>query len=181
MVDAVSWAEVADSAVKIGLGALIAGAVAVVSGRLADKRSQRSELNARVRDQLQDVSDRLDEFNAEVSLLWAETSNAIHARQNNTLTDEDRKALNEREGKVFAAFTLLGWCHTRLVLIGDFQSPKMLNTYRQTVDSFFKICHIDNPNCTADKILPYKDKIRKAKDAVLQSMSATYKSGHIDP
>jgi hypothetical protein len=178
MADPTTWIDVADNAVKIGLGALLGGAFAIWRARVSNQNQAKKVLLEKKRDKMEKVLEEVDTFFASASVFWADLSNAVYKRENGQkLTTTEAHDLKTLEQRLFEDFKLLGYGSSRLVLIGEEDAEKALQDMRKAVDDFFQIANIDNPKCTQPVLDKHKDCMQTARRAFFDKLSASYRRG----
>jgi len=169
------WTEVVDSAVKIGLGAIVGGAFSLGVARLAH-RHELSKLSIQRRwDLLQQVQLEITTFAAAVSEFWANLRNAVYLRDKGTsLTDSEQRELEELERKVFSGFSSIATPSSKLLLLGEKEANTALGEFRNACDSLFRIASLTNSNCTAVALDAKKEAIISTRNATYDAISRAY-------
>ncbi|WP_198329480.1 hypothetical protein [Psychrobacter cibarius] len=132
-----TWIEVVDSAVKIGLGALIAGVIAF----LLSSTQHRNELKkAKIEcefEMLKEVAEKVENFNSITLNYWAF---ATDWRRRLVLDSSLPKSngLLDAQNKLFDSFSELTKAESLLLLFGYSNAQIKLREYGETVISFKK-------------------------------------------
>jgi hypothetical protein len=175
MADPKTWIDVADDAVKIGLGALLGGSFAVLVARLNNRSQIARSLLEKRREIIESVLTDIDSFTTAASVYWANLSNAVFKRdQKEFLSPEDLGQLKELEQALFESFTISGRCSARLLLIGEREAAKKLRDLRGTVDGFFRIGNIRSDSCTASALEEHKKLMLQERDGFLLALSKSF-------
>ncbi len=174
MADPKTWIDVADTAVKVGLGALIGGGFSYLLMHLDHDRESKKEYAKRRLNNIEIAFEEINEFSKIISLYWANLANGLFKKGKGTLTDEDLKSLSEEEQRLFESFSLLNSSRTKLVLLSESTSVDKLDNYKTTCEDFFKIANIDGDNCTKENLIIHKEKMIKSRQSLLEAMSKTY-------
>jgi hypothetical protein len=174
MADPKTWIDVADTAITVGLAALIGGGISYFTTRLDHDREAKKEYAKRRMDNIELAFSEINEFSKSVSLYWASLANGVYKKNESTLTEEDRKSLNNEEQKLFEGFSVLNSARTRLVLLSENVSAKKLDKYKSTCDEFFKIANVDNVQCTEANLINCKEKMIQSREVLLEALSKTY-------
>ncbi|MEQ6167780.1 MULTISPECIES: hypothetical protein [unclassified Ekhidna] len=175
MADSKTWIDVADTAVKIGLGALIGGLTGVWLARINNRHSTTTSDKENKRRILEEILELTDSFSQSVTTFWANRINAAwKIKKGEKLKKEEKEELSTQEKKLFNGFTIINTCRSKLLLIGAKEAEKKLSEYRKPIDEFFKISAIDNKDCTYEKLLPFKENISKSRRAFYESLNSEY-------
>ena len=95
------WPSVVDSAVKIGLGALVGGGFAIWALRLNQRHDHVKAQRERRATLLQEAQLEVSRFAGLVSAYWANVRNAVHIRdKGDVVTQVMRRELEAQEQKV---------------------------------------------------------------------------------
>jgi len=174
MADPKTWIDVADTAVKVGLGALIGGGFSYLLTRLNHDRESIKEYAKRRLNNIELAFEEINEFSKIISLYWANLANGIFKKEKGTLTKDDKGSLNDEEQHLFESFSLLNGARTKLVLLAETKSVEKLDQYKTACEDFFKIANIDGKNCTKRNLTEHKEKMIHSRDKLLEAMSKTY-------
>jgi hypothetical protein len=178
MAEVTTWVTVADTAVKVGLGALIGGGISIVASYLSQERDRLKDYNNKKRDQLLEIALRLNKFNRAFGLYWATVSNAIFKKRERKepLSRKDRAVLREQEAALFETFALLTECKTSLLLLGYKQSCSHLDEFAVLAQTFFAESNIDNEKTTQQNLDVHKRKLEIQRGKLMDSLHEHYKS-----
>lgn len=169
------WVAVADSAVKIGLGALIGGGYGIWNLLLNHRHEFSRAHYERRAALLQEVQLEVSAFGGIVATFWASLMNAVFLRDTGAVvTPKVRTDLKALEDSVFAGFAALATTRGKLLLLGEHESEKALASLKDRCDEFFRIAHLDNPKCTTQELDRLKAAIVKDRTALSQHIAAAY-------
>jgi hypothetical protein len=171
-----TWINVADTAIKIGLGALIGGAfgiwVALVNNRSQSSRTYLEKKRSILESVLADV----ESFLGATIMYWANLSNAVYKRDKGIrLTEADTKELKKLEQALFESFKLLGSCSAKLLLIGEEVAEAKLKELRTTVDDFFQIANVENPKATESTLSKHRELIGARRTEFYRAAGESFK------
>lgn len=176
MIDAKTWIDVADSAVKIGLGALLGGGFAIWKAHLSDSSEAKRSFLKKKREMIEKVLEEIDAFFASATVYWARLADAVFKRkEDKQLTSEEAHELKNLEQQLFDNFKNLGFSSSRLVLIGEDEVEKTLREFSDTVEEFFKIGTIDDPNCTEEILQSHKKSIQASRQKLFYALRIAYR------
>lgn len=183
MPDTTTWITVTDTAVKVGLGALIGGGISIVATYLSQRRESAKQYNDKKREQLLEAALQFNKFNTVLGVYWANVRNAAFKKENKNklppkerLSKKERTALSKNESDLFESFSILGECNTRLLLMGDKASSKRLQNYGELAKTFFAESHIDNDKTTQNNLDAHKAKLETQKNIFMNSLHDRYRS-----
>ena len=172
-----TWINVADTAVKIGLGALIGGAFGVWVALLNNRSQSSRGYLEKKRIILEAVLADVESFLSATTLYWANLANAIYKRdQGHKLTDADSKELSKLEQSLFESFKVVGTSSARLLLIGEEPADMKLRELHDAVDAFFRIGNVDNKKTTLDALDKHKELISSKRKEFYMALGGSFKS-----
>lgn len=174
MADPTTWIDVADSAVKVGFGLLIGGGISFLHAYFDHDRELKKESAKRQLDKIEVIFNDINEFSQTIALFWANLANGVHKKEKNSLTELDIESLENEEQNVFEKFNVINSARTKLLLINDKHSVLKLDAYKTSCESFFKIAHIENGNCTKENLNNHKKLMIELRDKLLSSVSNKY-------
>ena len=169
------WINVADTAVKVGLGALIAGGFCALNAWHNHKKESSKEYAAKRRELLESVMLSVDEFSREVSLFWALLMNGVYKKNNEGLDDEDRAEIESKEKDLFEKFNKINSSKRKLLLISKKDCHRKLSEYREASADFFKLSSIKNDSLTQEQLSEHKEKMQSSRDAFFECLSEAYR------
>lgn len=175
MADPKTWIDVADTAVTIGLAALVGGGFSVMLSKINHERAVRKEYYKRRREIIEKVLEDFDRFAAAQSTHWAKLANAVYAHE--TAAPDGKQLADEvakTEALLWDSYRLLLPCQSRLALLGEAACVKVLQEFRDTSDAFFKIAVVGNPKCTSPALQEHKTQMTGARTAFYQSLCTAH-------
>ena len=131
------WIEVVDSAVKIGLGALIAGVITFLLSSTQHRNELKKAKVEREFEMLKTVAEKVENFNSITLNYWAF---ATDWRRRLVLDSSLPKSngLLDAQNKLFDSFSELTKAESLLLLFGYSNAQIKLREYGETVISFKK-------------------------------------------
>lgn len=175
MGDAKTWIDVADTTVKIGLGAIIGGLTSVWLARINNKHTNRTVNQHSRRKIIESVVELLDTFTQSVTVYWADRTNAAYRIENgHSLSDSQKNSLKQQEKKLFDDFVIVNTCKSKLLLIQAKDSVDKLIVYRDLVDNFYKTSSIDNLDCTEKDFVNMKKPMSTALLVFYESLNTEF-------
>lgn len=175
MTDLTTWIDVADNAVKIGLGALIGGAFGVGAAWLNNSIQAKKALNERRRQIIELVIESVDSACNAASLYWSNLGNGVYKRdKGEKLTDSDKTQLDSLQSKFFESFMVLNSSGAKLLLLDEKDAEAQLQELRTALDGFFKIANLDSKKCTPEALTSHKDAISSKRRMFYSALSRAY-------
>ncbi len=175
MIELKTWVEVADTAVKIGLGAIITGIISLIMYTLQSRQSKKAhtkEIKERI---LEEVIELTNKFNKSAMVYLASRANAAWKLENNKqLTAEEEMNLKDLDKQLFQDFTIISTCKAKLALIGAQKAKEELVNFKIAVDKFFKIARLSNEGCTEAKLVELRGKIEIAMGKFHDELSIAF-------
>ena len=172
------WASVADTAVKIGLGALIGGWFTIWTLRLNQRHDLVKQRLERRFNLLQEAQLEVSGFAGIMSTYWANTRNAAHIRDRDGGASEAmRQELEEEEKKVFTAFADLSTSRGKILLVGEKEACAALAQLHEACSSLFRIAHIDSEKCTVAALDEARKNIEQRRADFYDRMAEAFARG----
>jgi hypothetical protein len=176
MADSKTWIDVADTAIKIGMGTLLGGGFAIWRAHLGNQNQARKIYLDKKRELIEKVLDDIDAVYASATIYWANLSNAVFMRDGGRrLTAKETDELNNLERQLFGDFKIFGFCSSRLLLVGEEQAEQSLRDLRNAIDGFFKIGSVANDKCTQEVLQSHRDLIQAKRLELFASLHSAYK------
>ena len=171
------WIEIVDTVVKIGLGALIAGAFPYFTAKLGYKSERLARYSNRRRDHLDEVLTILIGVeNAYILQKCALESyrSYIEGREDDKAKEEQSQfeLLDERLRVAFEGFTRAS---SVLLLFGETESDKLLLSYRDEVDKWLASSILDPGQFSDEDEEKLSASIRNAREKFFASLARSYK------
>jgi hypothetical protein len=163
--------DVLDTAVKIGLGALISGIAAYLVAKLNHDRDIEKSRITRRRESLEDIAERLEKFYSCVLTWWSVAVARANAQESEPsrrdLFLDDWKKASElmNEGFLDAATA-----EAKLLLLGEKESQQLLRDYVNYISRFIRT----NPK-TASDLHDFQHNVLNKREAFFNKLSDVYK------
>jgi hypothetical protein len=173
-----SWVDVADTAVTMGLSALIGGGIGILTAWLSFRREAETEYLKRKRYMLEGILEKFDQFAEAQSLYWTDLINGVYKRDkknpDDPLTKKDLAELKKGEQKLLESYLVLIRCRSKLSLVGEKTAVKVLNEVKEISDDFFKTANIDNLRCTEAFLNQAKEKMSAVRNKFYDALHEAY-------
>lgn len=171
----ITWMEVVDSAIKIGLGAVIGGIATYVTTKTTHDHDSRKEYIKRRRDMLDKIVDDLDGFSQHLMDYWANVNNALFKKANSQrLTDKELEEIQEKENTLFNSFKDLHTVESRLLLLSEKKMSDNFTEYSELAKEFFRKSSYENPDLTSEIMNNYHSNLKIKRQNLILGLSKTY-------
>jgi hypothetical protein len=172
--------DVLDTAVKIGLGALISGVATYWHGVRKDKAESAKEYEKRHRTLLEEIAGSVEQLN-HVYLKYADlVIEGVRFRDRNKEWPEDRKGeLDLVKAEFFSTFKELTSAESKLLLVGEREAYSKMKELGDTLVQFRRLCQVDNKDTTEQDVENKKEAIRTLREQLYGLLSSTYQSNFV--
>ena len=171
----VTSAEIVDTAIKIGLGALISGTAAFLIARLNHAKEIEKARTNRRRELLEEIAEKVEKFNSATIRYWAILRERVEYEEQHAplppLREEEWKAADETLNNSFEEITN---AESKLLLLGEEQSQALLREYIQDV-SDFSTKSFPARSVTLSEVGEFKTGFLRARKEFFATLSVIYK------
>jgi len=168
--------EVIDSAVKIGLGALIAGVSALFLSRSQHNRDLSRAKSDREFEILKDVAEQTERFTQAALRHWALATDAHRLRrQEKPLSERKEANLAESNDTLFNIFHELTSSEAKLLLLGKRDAQRALRSYGEMVIAFRRSAMNDSEIMSDPAIDTWRTNILKTREHLLDELHICYR------
>lgn len=172
----VTTIEVIDTAVKIGLGALISGAAAYLIARLNHNREMEKSQAIRRREMLEGIAEQIETFTHAVLKYWALTGErAIYERDDHPMPEDRQLEWKEAYSSIPGMFKEITSAEAKLLLLGEEESQKLLRDYGNYISQFKAATFAAGQKLSNSVMQDHRANILNKRAALFQSLSAIYK------
>ena len=167
--------EVVDSAVKIGLGAIIAGISALLLSRSQHHRDLKKAKVDREFEILKDVAEQTERF-TQASLRYWSLASDFHRvkRSGKSLSDRKEKDLADSKAALYDIYHELTSSEAKLLLLGKRDAQTALRTYGEMVSSFRRSAVNDSQLMSDTEIEAWRENILRARERLLSELHSCY-------
>lgn len=172
-----NWVEVADTAVKIGLGALVAGAFGYFTARLGHESERRARYSQRRRDHLEGILKLLTEVeNKYTHQKWRlESYRFYEERGDHDKAKEEQHQFEEIDKQLYLALDRFGQSSSVLLLLGEAGTDKLLWEYRDAVNEWTTWSVLDPSVFPDDHKERLITNVNTAREKLFASLAQSYK------
>ena len=170
-----TWIEVVDSAVKIGLGALITGIIAFVLSTTQHRNDRKKAKVTREFEMLKEVAEKVESFNHITLKYWAF---ATDWRRRLLLDSSAPKpqALLDAQHDIFNCFSKLTEAESLLLLFGYEAASISLRSYGETVIAFKKRVDSTDIRFDANDAVRYRESMIDERAELFKILNGIYKT-----
>lgn len=168
--------EVLDSAVKIGLGALIAGLSTFFIGRYQHVRELEKERIKREFEVLKQTAEQIELFTHVALKYWALIVDWGRFKRNDRSMPEKRSsALDACASELFSSFKELSNTEAKLLLLGYKSAQVKSRHYGELVSSFRREVNRDSHPLTEDQAQAWRARLLAAREELFDELSSCYR------
>lgn len=170
-----TWIEVVDSAVKIGLGALITGVIAFLLSTTQHRNDRKKAKIDREFEMLKEVAEKVESFNHIALRYWALVTDW---RRKLLLDNSNPKSnhLLDTEHKLFNSFSELTNAESLLLLFGYEDAQIALRDYGESVVAFRKRVLSMDISFNDDDAAGYRESIINKRTDLFGLLNNIYKT-----
>ena len=171
-----TFLDVLDSAVKIGLGALIAGASAILLSRSQHHRELTRARIDREFEILKDVAEQTERFTQAALKYWALAADAHRARrQEKPLSERKAANLAEINDAMFNIFHELTSSEAKLLLLGKRDAQRASRSYGETIIAFRRSAMSETEVMSDPVIDTWRTSILTTREQLLDELHKCYR------
>lgn len=170
-----TWIEVADSAVKIGLGALIGGAASYLSTRMTHDRGARAEYAKRRRDLLEKVLEMMNHFEKKYrhqKALFDSLSQALAPDERTEMQAE----FNKMDQELRVEFEGFADASGILLMLGASEAELLLDEYREATNDWYDRSFPGRGAASGPSLDELREKIIAKRGAVMAALAELYRT-----
>jgi hypothetical protein len=167
--------DVLDTAVKIGLGAVISGAGAYWLAKLNHDRELEKQQAQRRRELLEAVAEQVEKFTHVALKYWAYVNvTARDERLGEEVPQPKYEAVGEVRGELFYMYGEVTSAEAKLLLLGETKCQQLLREYGEAVKSLRSAPYIKNPEFTENYLEHERVEILNKRALFFSELSAVY-------
>ncbi|MCO6058496.1 hypothetical protein NG726_17700 [Pseudomonas sp. MOB-449] len=172
-----TWIEIADTAIKIGLGAVLSGISAFVINHQSHNKNIEKENHSRNKETLESVTLSIEELTHVLLKYW---SSILDWSKNNEKgvkpSKEKSDSIVELREDVFNLFKGLTNSEGRLLLIGCVEQQKKLREYGMLISEFYRYASRNNEEMQSSELEAWRSKILEAREQLYSSLNKSYRA-----
>ncbi|CAH0260760.1 hypothetical protein SRABI70_03206 [Pseudomonas sp. Bi70] len=172
-----TWIEIADTAIKIGLGAAISGASAFLINRQSHNKSLEKENYSRNKETLESVALSIEELTHALLKYWSYILDWAKNNEKGVQASKEKiDSITELRGDVFNLFKGLTNSEGRLLLIGCVEQQKKLREYGSLISEFYRYASRNNEQMQSSELEVWRAKILEAREQLYSSLNKSYRA-----
>lgn len=173
-----TWVEVVDSAVKIGLGALIAGVSAFLLARSQFGHELRKTKVSREFELLKDIAEKVERFTHSALKYWALSADWHRARRSHPEAKKSETMLSTQK-ELFSQFNELTSAEAFLLLLGEKEAQQQLRAYGEHVMVYRRQASRSAEPLSDSEIDDYRKYILRSRESFFTRLNEIY--GRLGP
>jgi hypothetical protein len=167
--------EVIDSAVKVGLGALLTAGGTIIKTFIDNSHESRKARNLRYYEKIEQASDLIDNTTYVSLKYWAIIYEwIINSRRGNDLSLEQKNELKSIQNELSDAFKDLTTAESKMRLLGVEECAKQIRQYGEFLIKFHQEYYCGNSMLTDLMMDEIRNKILILKDDLLKKLATNY-------
>ena len=174
---AVTYLEVIDTAVKVGLGALISGVSTYWMAKSKNRDDLRRERLLRHHGLLEKSAEQIENFSHVAMRYWALIVEWVRNRdQKLDLAPHRNEELTKTKAELFDAFSDLTSAESKLLLLGHTEAQKFLRNYGDLAKRMRRHAYDGNKSLTEPQMDEYRAQLLEAREKLFNELSRIYRS-----
>jgi hypothetical protein len=168
--------EILDTAVKVGLGALITAGSGYVLARLNHTREAEKERIRRRRELLEKIAEQVETFSHAALRYWALVTEWARYEEREKDMPEDRLTMAEDARlELFNAFRELTSAEAKLLLLGENTAQTLLRDYGEGVRSMARDGYIGKQRLSEKQMVEHRTAFLANRAALFTKLSEVYR------
>ena len=169
-----TWIEIADTAVKVGLGAAIGGATTYFIAKLNHDKEMEKDRLRRKREILEKVADNCEIFSRCVRAYIALMLDWYDFEDPETEIPGHRERIQASQQDLYDGFHEMTSAECRLLLIGESESRDGLRAYGESVQELYSRFHIDRGTAEKEELKRTKRRLQEAYEFMFRKLNKAY-------
>jgi hypothetical protein len=167
--------EVIDSAVKIGLGALVGGVITLTASWQKNRHEMKKEKSRRKADTIEQIAASVEGVTHLALSYWALVTEKVRLRENGKegdFTGQDK--LKKISEELFSEFKEMTTAEAKLLLIGEPDASDLLKDYGEFLVKMRRRNHNEGGRVTGDEMMVFREDLRQKRHDVFLALSKIY-------
>jgi hypothetical protein len=166
--------DVVDSAVKIGLGAIISGLATYWLAKANHNKTIEKERSQRKRDTLEGIAQQVATFD-DLTGKYLRRVRLWLANESEPMSETERSDLTRLQASIYEASNQLTGAETKLLLLGEVKCNELLKEYWDSL-VIHRIESIAARDFTAADVWEYREQLLQKRDELLKEIGKVYRT-----
>jgi hypothetical protein len=172
-----TWLEIVDTAVKIGLGAVVTGIATHVNNGRSHAKTVEKERHAKNVEMLESVTFSIEEATHLLLKHWAHIIDWARIKDRGDAPSEEKvKLIGEYRLELFTLFKGLTNSEGRLLLMGHNNQQQLLREYGQLISDYYRFAHVSNDQVTVAELDGWRKKIIDSRLKLYSALNTAYRA-----
>ena len=171
-----NYLDVIDTAVKVGLGALISGFTTFWLSKEKSRDDVKRERLARHHGLLEKSAEQIETFSHVLLRYWALITEWVRLRDlKQSLSTKRAEELVSTKAELFHGFSELTSAESKLLLLGHSDAQKLLRSYGELAKKFRREAFDGNNALTDPQMEEFRNQLLAAREALFNEISRVYR------
>ena len=171
-----TWIEIADTAVKIGLGAAVTGVATLINNRLSHAKSVEKDNLQRSVEVLESVTLSIEEMTHALLKHWSFVVDLARNNESGIKASEERlKHISELRSEIYHLFKGLTNGEGRLLLTGRVAQQKKLREYGTVISGYHRYTSPNNAQMSSVELDSWRAKVLEAREQLYTALNKAYR------
>ncbi|HGS4606460.1 TPA: hypothetical protein ACMDPE_003511 [Vibrio cholerae] len=172
---AITYLEILDTTVKIGLGALISGVTTWKITQLQHRNDDEKQRRTRKMESLESVAEQVEVFSHDALVYWARIVDFTRRKNSGSkLGDEFLKELSEARANLYRSYKNLNSAESKLLLLGLSESQRSLRAFGEAVSSFYAEVYIGDHGKPLEEVKLWREDILENRRIFFEDLNLAY-------
>ncbi|HAT1544954.1 MULTISPECIES: hypothetical protein [Aeromonas] len=172
---AVTYLEILDTTIKIGLGALISGITTWRITKLQHRNDDEKQRKIRRFENLEHVAEQVEYFSHHSMIYWTKIVDFTRRQENNAEhSDEQLKELRDARTNVYGSYKNLNSAESKLLLLGLSECQQTLRSFGQSVSNFYAEVYIGEHGKSLNEVKLWREDILENRRIFFKYLSLAY-------
>ncbi|MDF4946875.1 hypothetical protein P3568_23710, partial [Vibrio parahaemolyticus] len=172
---AITYLEILDTTVKIGLGALISGVTTWKITQLQHRNDDEKQRRTRKMESLESVAEQVEVFSHDAMVYWARIVDFTRRKNSGSkLGDEFLKELSEARASLYRSYKNLNSAESKLLLLGLSESQRSLRAFGEAVSSFYAEVYIGDHGKPLEEVKLWREDILENRRIFFEDLNLAY-------
>lgn len=171
-----TWIEIVDTAVKIGLGAVVTGVATLVNNKLSHANTTEKDSLQRSVTALENVTLSIEEMTHTLLKHWSFVMDVARNNEKGVEASEERvKHIAGLRSEVYHLFKGLTNSEGRLLLIGCVDQQKKLREYGSMISEYHRYTSPNNAQTSSAELESWRVKLLEAREQLYTALNRAYR------